>query len=117
MAPTTADTTEHYVSAPYDWSDGVEVIEVSYAQPKFTEIQKSELGEREYYGYIIELYYRDDLQEVLAEPLDLDVEALGTLESGDSAALYRFEANAGDKLGLNINNLTSAFVDVWKRSR
>jgi hypothetical protein len=71
-APTTADTAENFVSEPYDWQDGgVEVIEESYFQPKFTDAQKKELGERRYFGYIIELYYRDELQDVVAEPREL----------------------------------------------
>lgn len=71
-APTTADTAENFVSEPYDWQDGgIEVIEESYFQPTFTDAQKKELGERRYFGYIIELYYRDELQDVVAEPREL----------------------------------------------
>ena len=72
VAPTTADTAENFAPwEPYDWQEGVEYIEESYFQPTFTEAQKKELGERRYYGYIIELYYRDELQDVVAEPRDL----------------------------------------------
>ncbi len=56
------------VQHPYG---GVEVIEESYFQPTFTDAQKKELGERRYLGYIIELYYRDELQDVVAEPREL----------------------------------------------
>ena len=71
-APTTADTSENFISEPYDWQNGgVEVIEESYFQPAFTDAQKKELGERRYFGYIIELYYRDELQDVVAEPREL----------------------------------------------
>lgn len=72
FAPTTATTNEDFVSIPYDWQEGnVEVIEESYFQPVFTEVEKKELGERKYFGYIIELYYRDELQQVTAEPKEL----------------------------------------------
>lgn len=68
----TADTSQHFISQPYDWqSGGKESIEVIYHQPEFTEEQKRELGERQYYGYIIELYYRDQLQDSAAFPPDL----------------------------------------------
>ncbi len=68
----TADTSQEFPSAPYDWLDnGRETIEVTYFQPEFTEEQKRELGERRYYGYIIELYYRDELQDTAAFPPEL----------------------------------------------
>ncbi len=71
-APTTADTAEIFVSQPYDWQEGgLEIIEETYFQPTFTDAQKKELGDRKYYGYIIELYYRDELQDVVAEPSEL----------------------------------------------
>ena len=72
--PSTADTPPpNWVSAPYDWqTDGRESIEVIYHQPAFTEAQKRELGERRYYGYLIELYYRDQLQDSAAFPPDLE---------------------------------------------
>jgi len=68
----TADTSQNFITAPYTWQEnGLEVIEVVYHQPEFTEGQKRELGERQYYGYIIELYYRDQLQDTAADPPEL----------------------------------------------
>lgn len=65
----TADTSYVYPSAPYDWQvDGTEEIIVKYNQPVFTEEQKRELGVRSYYGYAIELYYRDQIQDKLVMP-------------------------------------------------
>ena len=65
----TADTSYVYPSPPYDWQvDGTEEIIVNYNQPVFTEEQKRELGERSYYGYAIELYYRDKIQDKLVMP-------------------------------------------------
>lgn len=70
--PSTADTSESYISAPYDWQNGEnEQIEVTYYQPVFTSEQKRELGERVYYGYVVELYYQDELQDVVAAPRKL----------------------------------------------
>ncbi|MCP5549640.1 MAG: hypothetical protein H7A53_01905 [Akkermansiaceae bacterium] len=68
---TTADTAQNFVSDPYDWTSGLEVIEVEYYQPPFTPEQKRELGARRYKGYIVELYYRDELQDVAADPAEL----------------------------------------------
>jgi len=68
----TADTSYDYPSAPYDWqSDGTEEIIVKYNQPVFTDEQKLELGERSYYGYAIELYYRDQIQDKVVMPEDI----------------------------------------------
>lgn len=70
--PSTADTSESYITAPYDWRDGErEVIEVTYYQPEFTAEQKRVMGERVYFGYIVELYYRNELQDVVAMPRKL----------------------------------------------
>ncbi len=68
----TADTSQKFPSIPYDWQDkGVEEIEVIYHQPVFTIEQKRELGKRVYYGYVIELYYRDQFQDTKAVPEQL----------------------------------------------
>jgi len=68
----TADTSYDYPSAPYDWqTDGTEEIVVNYNQPVFSEEQKRELGERSYYGYAIELYYRDQIQDKAVMPEEI----------------------------------------------
>ncbi|MEX2580317.1 MAG: hypothetical protein WD342_14760 [Verrucomicrobiales bacterium] len=68
----TADTSYLYPTEPYDWTaDGTEEIVVNYHQPVFSEEQKRELGERRYYGYAIELYYRDELQDRVTLPQDI----------------------------------------------
>lgn len=82
VRPSTADTSYLYPTEPYDWQvDGTEVIVVNYLQPVFTEEQKRELGERSFYGYAIELYYRDELQDKVAMPEEI--------------AALRFEGNPG----------------------
>lgn len=80
----TADTSYVYPSPPYDWQvDGTEEIIVNYNQPVFTEEQKRELGERRYFGYAIELYYQDQIQDKVVMP-----ESIATLrlETKDEAA-------------------------------
>lgn len=71
IRPTTAETSYDHPSTPYDWSTGSETIVVTYLQPAFTEEQKREIGERSFYGYAIELYYREDLQDKVAKPDDI----------------------------------------------
>lgn len=69
----TADTSYEYPSAPYDWQgDGTEEIVVKYHQPVFTQEQKREFGDRTYYGYAIELYYRDQIQDKVVMPAEID---------------------------------------------
>jgi hypothetical protein len=68
----TADTSQKFSSEPYDWATPAgETIEVIYHQPVFSVEEKRELGKRAYYGYIIELYYRDELQDMAAFPPEL----------------------------------------------
>lgn len=72
VKPTTANTSYLYPTEPYDWKvNGTETIVVNYLQPTFTAQQKRELGERTYHGYVIELYYRDELQDKVAMPEDV----------------------------------------------
>ncbi|MDA7926788.1 hypothetical protein N9B21_02000 [Verrucomicrobiales bacterium] len=78
----TADTSKLYPTEPYDWAvDGTEEIVVNYHQPVFSEEQARELGERRYYGYAIELYYRDQLQDKVTMPEE--IAALRIQESPD----------------------------------
>lgn len=70
--PSTADTSYDYPTVPYDWIDGgKEEIIVDYQQPVFSEEEVRELGIRRYYGYVIELYYRDQLQDRIEMPEEL----------------------------------------------
>lgn len=69
----TALTSYLYPTEPYDWQvDGREEIIVNYDQSSLTEEQKRELGERKYFGYVIQLYYRDELQDRIAMPPELE---------------------------------------------
>lgn len=89
IRPSTADTSYLYPTEPYDWQvDGTEVIIVNYNQPVFTEAQTRELGERTFYGYAIELHYRDELIEKVAMPEEVGAlrfeEAPGSGPAGPS---------------------------------
>jgi hypothetical protein len=85
IKPTTADTGYDYPSKPYDWqTDGTEEIVVTYNQPVFTEEQKRELGERRYYGYVIEVYYQDQFQDTVAMPEAMSVLRMVPIEDEKS---------------------------------
>ena len=69
IARTNANVSNRWSSPPADWLDGdTETLEVSYELP-----QPPARGERrEYYGYIVRLYYRGELQDTQAEPASLN---------------------------------------------
>jgi len=68
----TADTSYLYPTEPYDWEvNGKEEFIVNYNQPKFSEEEIIELGQRQYYGYAIQLYYRDALQDTVVMPAEI----------------------------------------------
>lgn len=84
----TADTSELYPTEPYDWQvNGREEIVVNYTQPAFSDEQIRELGHRSYYGYAIELYYRDQLQDKVVEPLEISHLQYPEMTGGESEPL------------------------------
>lgn len=66
---TVANVSNRWSSPPVDWKDGdTESLEVSYELP----VQQARTERREYYGYIVRLYYRGELQDTKAEPVSLN---------------------------------------------
>ncbi len=66
---TIANVSNRWTSAPVDWKDGAtEVLEVSYELPA----AQARTEHREFYGYIVRLYYRGELQDTKAEPVTLN---------------------------------------------
>jgi hypothetical protein len=69
IARTIANVSNRWASAPIDWKEGdTETLEVSYELP----LQQARAEHREYYGYIVRLYYRMELQDTKAEPASLN---------------------------------------------
>ncbi len=65
---TSANVSNHWENPPIDWADGEETLEVTYDLPP-----NDGRGEpREYYGYIIRLYYQSELQDTQAQPASLN---------------------------------------------
>ena len=71
--PTRSDPpTQAWPTYPVDWDDaGIEIVEWGYQMPRLTPEEIAAVGQRRYYGYIARLYYRDTLQDVIAEPRTL----------------------------------------------
>lgn len=68
----TAVTSYLYPTEPYDWqTGGTETIVVNYHQPRLDEEEAREAGKRVFHGYVIELYYRDELQDKVTMPEEL----------------------------------------------
>jgi len=69
VARTIANVSNRWTSQPVDWKDSdTETLEVSYELPA----QQARTERREYYGYIVRLYYRGELQDTKAEPASLN---------------------------------------------
>jgi tetratricopeptide (TPR) repeat protein len=71
VVQTNANVNSRWASTPPDWSDGdTEVLEVEYAQAK-VDATDAKREARKYFGYIVRLYYKDELQDSRAEPARL----------------------------------------------
>jgi hypothetical protein len=72
VLPTKASVRSTWSTPPTDWSDGgVEVLEVDYTLAK--PATPAEIAEaRQFYGYLVRLYYQNRLQQVEAQPPDLN---------------------------------------------
>jgi hypothetical protein len=72
VVQTGAEVTYRFTSAPIDWANGdAETLEVQYLQPlPLAKGPKTE--ERSYYGYLVRVYYKDELQDTRAEPETLN---------------------------------------------
>ena len=69
IVKTVANVSHLWTSAPVDWKDGdTETLAVSYDLPA----QQARNEHREYYGYLVRLYYRGELQDTQAEPASLN---------------------------------------------
>ncbi len=59
-------------SSPVDWKGtGEEVVDVIYHLPALSAAEIQQHGHRSYFGYMLQLYYNNKLQDVAAEPRDL----------------------------------------------
>lgn len=69
---TSADVSYRFASAPIDWATSdPETLEVEYSQqPPLAKGPKAE--KREYYGYVVRVYYKGELQDLRAEPESLN---------------------------------------------
>lgn len=65
---TDAETVSEWVSKPVNWVNGsIEELQVDYQAPVLN-AEESQGQERKYLGYVVLLYYNNELQDVGAEP-------------------------------------------------
>ncbi|MCU0794854.1 MAG: hypothetical protein MUF31_02860 [Akkermansiaceae bacterium] len=64
-----------WVSGAIDWVGGEEFLSTTYIIPKAREQDAYLLGQRKYYGYVIQLFYKNELIDVAAYPRHLTSEA------------------------------------------
>lgn len=70
IVQTNANVSSHWSTLPADWKDDdIEILEVNYSQPKPDAAKTNE--NRRYYGYVVRIYYKKELQDVRAEPIAL----------------------------------------------
>lgn len=60
-----------WLSEPLDWADGEELVEVWYVIPPIDGQEKMLYGARQYYGYMAELYYNNELLDMRFFPRTL----------------------------------------------
>lgn len=60
-----------WVTGGADWKDGEEMAEVWYVSPKVDVATDFLYGEREFYGFVAELYYGNRLVDIRAQPRTL----------------------------------------------
>jgi hypothetical protein len=69
IVPTSSRVQSMWFTTPVDWlDDGIEILEVKYEVPM---IGQDGGPPPTYYGYMVNIYYRGQLQETRADPVDL----------------------------------------------
>lgn len=69
IVPTMSRVQSMWFTTPVDWkSDGVEILEVKYEVPR---LGPDGGPPPDFYGYMVNIYHRGQLQETIAEPADL----------------------------------------------
>ena len=73
VVQTNANVSSKWSTLPADWADGdMEVLEVEYAQPPPDPKEKEKNRiERKFFGYVVRVYYKTDLQACSADPVKL----------------------------------------------
>jgi hypothetical protein len=88
VVQTSATVNSQWTTPPTDWAeDNLEILEVEYTLPKPDPRDPSRpMENRKYYGYMVRIYYKKELQDMRAEPIKLlqQFPTSTTLQTDDS---------------------------------
>lgn len=91
VIPTTSRVQSLWFTTPVDWKDeGIEILEVKYEVPR---LGPDGGPPPDYYGYMVNIYHRGQLQETRADPIDLQelfpppLSELPDFGAGDAGAM------------------------------
>lgn len=85
---------ENWVTPPIDWQDGgEELLRAIYEIPGAGNKTNHLLGERRYYGQVVELYYEGKLLDRLASPRRLALEVSKTGQSARGEEIFFYPDN------------------------
>ncbi len=72
IVETNADVRSEWSSAPVDWASAdPELLDVEYAQSEPAPKKRTERERRNYFGYVVRVYYKGELNATYAEPIRL----------------------------------------------
>jgi hypothetical protein len=71
IVQTNANVSSQWTTLPADWADNeVEILQVDYSRP-LPDPKIKNIEERKYFGYVVRVYYKNELQDMRAEPVKL----------------------------------------------
>lgn len=72
VVQTNANVSSHWSTLPADWADDeIEVLEVDYSPQTADSRQNLRPDNRKFFGYVVRVYYKNELQDMRAEPVKL----------------------------------------------
>ena len=71
VEPTQSDRPVYSFDEPVDFQSGEEIVTVVYHMPELTPAEIANIGHRQFYGYVVKLYYQQRLMGTAAAPGDL----------------------------------------------
>jgi len=74
-----------WLDQPVDYQDGEEMVEVWYLARDQDSQESYIFKDREFYGYVVELYYENSLVDIRAQPRTLQMEMRSQKAAGDSS--------------------------------
>jgi hypothetical protein len=90
-----------WVTGKADWQDGEEMAEVWYFVPDQDPAMGLLVGQREFYGFVAELYYDGRLVDIRAQPRTL------LQEGGGESAMKELRRELDELDGLTLEDLTA----------